>query len=242
MAWTFFSNHGLVLLAVARRPSARIRDLAGAVGITERAAQSIVNDLVREGYLERVREGRRNRYVVRGDRPLRHVTTRDHLVAELVQTMGSGAALKAEGRCDALVLSCSDLSVQPALHGFLAARGLLGRAELVLWPGGGPALTGPDRDLLFPALAMLAAERQPERLLLLAHSRCRVPNVPRAAGSDVLEVYRAVHRWAERIVAESRHRIGQVPELWFLTEGGASQVRVGAARPVRGRHMAAGKP
>lgn len=242
MPWTFFSNHGLVLLAVARRPSARIRDLAGAVGITERAAQSIVNDLVREGYLERVREGRRNRYVVRGDRPLRHATTRDHIVTELVQAVGSGAALEAEGRCEALVLSCSDHSVQPALHGFLAAGGLLGRAELVLWPGGGPALTGPDRELLFPALAMLAAEYRPGRLLLIAHSDCRVPNVPRLAGSDVLEVYRAVLLWAERIVAESRQRIGHVPELWFLTGRGASQVRVEAARPVGGRHTAAGKP
>jgi hypothetical protein len=242
MAWTFFSNHGLVLLAVARRPSARIRDLADAVGVTERAAQSILNDLVGEGYLERVREGRRNRYVIRGDRPLRHVTTRDHLVAELVQAMGSGAALKTEGRCEALVLSCSDHSVQPALHGFLAARELLGRAELVLWPGGGPALTGPDRDLLFPALAMLAAEYRPGRLLLIAHSRCRVPNVPRAAGSDVLEVHRAVLRWAQRIVAESHQRIGQVPELWFLTGGGASQVRVAASRAVGGRQTAGGKP
>jgi hypothetical protein len=239
MAWTFFSNHGLVLLAVARRPSARIRDLAGAVGVTERAAQSILNDLVREGYLERIREGRRNRYVVRGDRPLRHVTTQDHLVAELVQAMGSGAALKAEGRCEALVLSCSDHIVQPALHGFLAGQGLLGRAELLLWPGGGPALTGPDRDILFAALKMLVAEHRPDRVLLLAHSDCRVPNVPRVAAAGVLDVYRSVMRWAERIVDEGQKRIGAVPDLWFLHRGAASRVRVArAAGAARGRGAA----
>jgi hypothetical protein len=242
MAWTFFSNHGLVLLAVARRPSARIRDLAGKVGITERAAQSIVNDLVREGYLERVREGRRNRYVVRGDRPLRHATTRDHIVAELVQAVGGGAALEREGPCEALVLACSDHRAQPALHAFLAGQGLLGRAELLLWPGGGPALTGPDRDILFAALEMLVAEHRPDRVLLLAHSDCRVPNVPRVAAAGVLDVYRSVVRWAERIVDEAHERVGAVPELWFLTGGAASQVRVQAARQVGGRHAAAGKP
>lgn len=242
MAWTFFSNHGLVLLAVARRPSARIRELAGAVGITERAAQSIVNDLVREGYLERVREGRRNRYVVRGDRPLRHVTTRDHIVAELVQAVGGGSAIQMAGPCEAIVVACSDHRAQPALHAFLAGRGLLGRAELLLWPGGGPALTGPDRDILFAALEMLVAEHRPERLLLIAHSGCRVPNVPRVAAAGVLDVYRSVMRWAERIVDDGAKRIGMAPDLWFLTGGGASQVRVQASRPARGRHTAAGRP
>jgi predicted transcriptional regulator of viral defense system len=86
--WSFFSNHGLALLAIARRPDLRIREVAAALGITERSAQGILSDLVAEGYLERVREGRRNRYVVREDRPLRHPTTRDHSVAELVRFLG----------------------------------------------------------------------------------------------------------------------------------------------------------
>lgn len=239
MAWTFFSNHGLALLAVARRPRARIRDIAGIVGVTERAAQSILNDLVREGYLDRIREGRRNRYVVRGDRPLRHATTRDHIVAELVQAVGDGVALEREGPCEALVLACSDHRAQLALHAFLAGQGLLGRAELLLWPGGGPALTGPDRDILFAALEMLVAEHRPDRVLLLAHSDCRVPNVPRVAAAGVLDVHRSVMRWAERIVEEGRKRIGAVPVLWFLHRGAASRVRVtrGAAAG-RGRGAA----
>lgn len=86
--WSFFSNHGLALLAVARRPDSRIRDVADALGITERAAQGILNDLVEAGYLQRIRVGRRNRYIVQGERPLRHPTTRDHSVAELVRALG----------------------------------------------------------------------------------------------------------------------------------------------------------
>ena len=86
--WSFFSNHGLALLAVARHPDSRIREIAEALGITERAAQGILSELVEEGYLERVRVGRRNRYIVRGERMLRHPTTRDHSVAELVRALG----------------------------------------------------------------------------------------------------------------------------------------------------------
>ena len=43
--WTFLSNHGHVLLALAQDPQARMRDVATAVGITERAVQLIVRDL-----------------------------------------------------------------------------------------------------------------------------------------------------------------------------------------------------
>ena len=65
--WTFLSNHGHVLVSLARDPQARMRDVAGAVGITERAVQQIVSDLVAQGYLHKEKVGRRNHYeVVRG--------------------------------------------------------------------------------------------------------------------------------------------------------------------------------
>lgn len=58
----FLTNHGLTLLCVAANPHARIRDIAADVGITERAAQRIVGELVEARYLDRHRVGRRNRY------------------------------------------------------------------------------------------------------------------------------------------------------------------------------------
>ncbi|MDX2167905.1 MAG: winged helix-turn-helix domain-containing protein [Deltaproteobacteria bacterium] len=70
--WTFLTNHAHVLLCVARDPEARIRDLATAVGITERAVQRILTELEEAGYLQRERDGRRNRYTVRASLPLRH--------------------------------------------------------------------------------------------------------------------------------------------------------------------------
>jgi DNA-binding transcriptional ArsR family regulator len=70
--WTFLSNHAHVLLCIAREPGILLREVAERVGITERAVQRIVADLEQEGYLSRNREGRRNRYEVHADRPLRH--------------------------------------------------------------------------------------------------------------------------------------------------------------------------
>ncbi|MBA4180822.1 MAG: AsnC family transcriptional regulator [Anaerolinea sp.] len=70
--WTFLTNHAHVLLCIAADPGVRLRDVAGRVGITERAAQRIVADLVEQGYLTRTRVGRRNQYEVHRELPFRH--------------------------------------------------------------------------------------------------------------------------------------------------------------------------
>lgn len=70
--WTFLSNHGHVLVSLARDPDARMRDVADEVGITERAVQHIVRDLVEQGYLHKEKVGRRNRYAVVRRAHLRH--------------------------------------------------------------------------------------------------------------------------------------------------------------------------
>lgn len=70
--WTFLSNHGHVLVALARDPQARTRDVAEAVGITERAVQHIVADLVEHGYVTKEKVGRRNRYRVERRGHFRH--------------------------------------------------------------------------------------------------------------------------------------------------------------------------
>ena len=85
--WTFFTNHAHVLFCIARDPEIRVRDLAVLVGITERAAQRIVADLVAAGYLERSRDGRRNRYQVRADLPLRHPVEQPHRVGEVLAVL-----------------------------------------------------------------------------------------------------------------------------------------------------------
>jgi len=66
------SNHTQVLLCLARNPEVRLRDVAETVGITERAAQRILSDLVEAGYVERCRVGRRNHYTINREGAMRH--------------------------------------------------------------------------------------------------------------------------------------------------------------------------
>ena len=85
--WTFLTNHAHVLLCIARDPDVRLRDIATDVGITERAAQRIVADLVEAGYVERERDGRRNRYQLNPELPLRHPLEREHAVGEILRVL-----------------------------------------------------------------------------------------------------------------------------------------------------------
>ncbi|WP_298338155.1 winged helix-turn-helix domain-containing protein [Ferrimicrobium sp.] len=87
--WTFLSNHGHVLILIAQDPEIRGRDIANKVGITERATQAIIADLVNAGYVERERRGRRNYYQVNLELPLRHNVEASHTIGELLKVIGS---------------------------------------------------------------------------------------------------------------------------------------------------------
>jgi len=82
--WRFVTNHARVLETIARDRTTRLRDIARMVDITERTAAQIVNDLVEGGYLTKIREGRRNRYDVHEELPLRHQQHRHRTVGELI--------------------------------------------------------------------------------------------------------------------------------------------------------------
>lgn len=85
--WDFLTNHAHVLLCIAQDPGIRLRDIAEFVGITERAAHRIVTELVGAGYVTREREGRRNRYTVKLDQPLRHPLVKDQKIGELIKVL-----------------------------------------------------------------------------------------------------------------------------------------------------------
>jgi predicted ArsR family transcriptional regulator len=95
-SWTFVTNHTQVLLCIARDPGVRLRDVAADVGITERAVQRIVAELVEAGFLERRRVGRRNHYVVNRGAEMRHPAQFGHDIGALLDLLeleeSSGAA------------------------------------------------------------------------------------------------------------------------------------------------------
>lgn len=66
--WSLLTSHGHVLVCVAAESELRMREIAEKVGVTERRAAQIVNDLEAAGYLTKIRDGRRNRYQIDGRR------------------------------------------------------------------------------------------------------------------------------------------------------------------------------
>jgi DNA-binding MarR family transcriptional regulator len=89
MTVDLLTNHGHVLLCVAREPGLTLREIAECVGITERTTHTIVCELEQAGYLTRHRNGRRNRYEVHADAPLRHELERGASVGELLAALPS---------------------------------------------------------------------------------------------------------------------------------------------------------
>jgi DNA-binding Lrp family transcriptional regulator len=229
--WSFLSNHGYVLLALARHPDLRLRDIAAEVGISPRATQAIVTELVRSGYLERHRVGRRNTYRVRGDRPLSAPGGEDHVVADLVGALlaGPGAGAVRIAPRHALVLMCSDHRFQEPQRALLAALGLLTESEIVMWPGGAASLTSSEGRLILDVLSLALGSDTPARVVLVAHEGCHVRGAFRSTG-DIFIDARAVNRRRQRTVKMIEDAFGVAPELWYLSARGAS--RVGSPRPI----------
>ena len=86
--WRFLSNHTQVLLCISQDPDARLREIAQRVEITERAAHRIVTDLINSGYLQRVRVGRRNRYLVNPSAAMRHPAQHGQEIGGLLGLLG----------------------------------------------------------------------------------------------------------------------------------------------------------
>lgn len=84
-SWTLFSNYAHVLVCLADDPSARLRDVADRVGITERAVQRIVSQLENATVLTKERDGRRNHYRIDMDCPLRHPLEAHKTVGSLLK-------------------------------------------------------------------------------------------------------------------------------------------------------------
>jgi len=89
--WTIFSNHGHVLVCLARDSEARLRDVAADVGLTERAVQKIVRDLQDGGMISVSKHGRRNHYRIDSKQNLRHDLEAHCTLGALTALIASGA-------------------------------------------------------------------------------------------------------------------------------------------------------
>ncbi|HET7304584.1 MAG TPA: winged helix-turn-helix domain-containing protein [Segeticoccus sp.] len=71
-SWTYLTNHGHVLVCLARDPNMSLRQLSTEIGITERAVLLIIADLEAASVVTRRRVGRRNHYTICRDTGMRH--------------------------------------------------------------------------------------------------------------------------------------------------------------------------
>jgi MarR family len=86
-SWSFLTNHARALLCIADDPGARLRDIAAVAGVTERRAHAIVTDLVDAGYVVKEKAGRRNRYRIQKDLPLRDPINRQRTIGEMLDLL-----------------------------------------------------------------------------------------------------------------------------------------------------------
>lgn len=131
--WTLFSNHGHVLVVLSRDPDARLRDVAQVVGITERAVQKIVRDLQDGGLVSVTKQGRRNRYRLHPNQPLRHTLEAHCTTGELLDMVNRHAPGYGDG--------AEDPAARPIEHGASADAGTRKRRPVA---PSRPERTGPE--------------------------------------------------------------------------------------------------
>jgi len=91
-SWSFLTNHARVLLRIAQDPGTRLRDIAAALGITERSAYGIVTDLTRAGYVVKEKDGRRNRYQIQAHLPLPDPVGPEPAIGDILAVLMGGEA------------------------------------------------------------------------------------------------------------------------------------------------------
>src|ERR1700751_4391419 len=96
--WSFITQPARALVCIARDPGVRLREIADVLGVTERRAFGIVNDLTEAGYVVKEKEGRRNRYRIQNHLPLPAPIGREPTVGELLGGLVDTSATESPGR------------------------------------------------------------------------------------------------------------------------------------------------
>ena len=86
--WKFLTNHALVLCLIAQQPRVTAREISLTIGITEKATHNIIKDLEIDGYVTKKKEGRRIKYSIDPDLPIRSDFQQDKAIGDLLETLG----------------------------------------------------------------------------------------------------------------------------------------------------------
>ena len=86
--WTFLTKHAVTLVIIAKNPRITALELAGELDMTERAVRKLIAELYEAGYIRKKREGRRVRYSINTDKPLRQELHDKVPVSSLLEALG----------------------------------------------------------------------------------------------------------------------------------------------------------
>ena len=87
------SSAGRVLLVLADDRDSRLRDIAQALGLTERAVQNLVHELTEAGLIRVEKRGRRNRYLLQRRRMIATVGERRLSLGDWLENWSPAPAL-----------------------------------------------------------------------------------------------------------------------------------------------------
>ena len=85
--WTILTNHGAVLMLLAARRQVSALEIATRLGITERSVRRILVDLETDGYVQKERDSRVNRYTLNENMPLRHADFENITIGEILKVV-----------------------------------------------------------------------------------------------------------------------------------------------------------
>jgi predicted transcriptional regulator of viral defense system len=91
-AVSLLSEHAHVLLYVSNHPEATVCEIAKVLGTSERQLYRSLSELQRAGYLTRVKNGRRNRYLLKADAPLHEGPAGQVTLSEFLALLARQAA------------------------------------------------------------------------------------------------------------------------------------------------------
>jgi hypothetical protein len=81
------TNHARALVCIAQNPGVRLCDIAATLGVTERTSFGIVTDLTEAGYVEKHKQGRRNRYGMQKHLPLPEAIGAERTIGEVLELL-----------------------------------------------------------------------------------------------------------------------------------------------------------
>ncbi len=85
--WTFITKYAVVLSIITDNPRITALEIAGRVGVTERAVRKLIAELYEAGYIRKKKEGRRVKYSINPDQPLRQETHENIAIGSLLNTI-----------------------------------------------------------------------------------------------------------------------------------------------------------